>query len=342
MPSDANDHAYFLPVSYSGPTRRSREVAAYLLNTWLGLDYSISKWRKQAAIPFEWNDKNNVSRVAAADFRILVSHLSSRRTLNPRELGLPYAFSPLFDHSVDVGLPQCFVGSDGATLKVRLPTAMGEYFPIVPMIDREGFAMADMQSLVELNLVELFNEMLSTSHLAPQPRSGWLTKFRLFVSDCVTAVEIMLHKIYLLAQYRAKDFGWTFSESALGPRHGTRVLDKFRWVSMISGRPFALRPNTYASFKKLKELRNHLSHFDPPCFAATLVEVCSWLNQVRDIAEIIWSIRRHFRQQLSESTVALLLLPEVQFSGIVPFNRVVPAHDSTIGYASASWPSTSA
>jgi hypothetical protein len=225
---------------------------------------------------------------------------------------------------------------------MRLPTAMGEDFPLVPMIDREGFAMGDMQSLVELNIVALFNEMISASHLAPHPRSGWLTKFRLFVSDCITAVEIMLHKIYLLAEYRAKDLGWNFNKLELGPRRGVRVADKLQWISKVSGKPFALRPDTHASFKKLKELRNHLSHFDPPCFAATLVEVCAWLNQVRDIGDIIWSIRRHFRQQLSESTVALLLLPEVRFSGKVLFDREVPEHDQTIGYGSASWPPRSA
>jgi hypothetical protein len=102
MTSDASDHTYFSPVSYSGPTSRSREVAAYLLNSWLGFDYSISKWRKQAPIPFKWNDKNDASRDAVADSRQLVSHLTSRQTLHFGDLGLPPALSPLFDHSVEV------------------------------------------------------------------------------------------------------------------------------------------------------------------------------------------------------------------------------------------------
>ncbi len=330
------DHRYFRIIHGPVPNSKCRAIAASILNLYLQKDFSVSKWRKTKPFDIEWGDAADRKRTRI-DYDNFVQYMHDVGKADVSKSGLPALMSPLFDSPVDVGLPQAIVGSDGDTVKLRLPLAMGDSFPLVPMIDREGFAIADMQTLVEKNIANLFRYLVESSHLAPQPHSGWLTSFRQLIMECVTAVDMMLHKVYLLAEYRGKELGWRFDAGVMGPRHATRLMDKFKWISYVSNRPFSLSPANHEGFKKLKQIRNHLAHFDPPCFAATLAEVADWLNCVHDIGEILWSIRRHFAQQLSETTVEVLLLPRVEFIGCAIFDRTPAPHDQTIGYRSASW-----
>jgi hypothetical protein len=314
-----------------------RTIAAYILNHCTSQELSVSRWRKTKPAQGTWND-GKTNHVARIDFSALVTRLHQQRKVDAMNFSLPHLLSPLFDSSVDIGLPQAFVGSDGGTVTMRLPMAMGDAFPLVPQIDREGFAAADMQGLVESNIVSLFDSLVASSHHAPLPRSGWLTSFRMLVNECVTAIDMMLHKTYMLAEYRGAELGWKFDDAAMGTRHGTRLSDKLRWISFVSGRPFSLEPEPRRAFLTIKNLRNHLAHFDPPCFAATLEEVCGWMNMVPQIGEVLWSIRRHLRQQLNETIVEILLLPRLQFAPKKMFDREVPPPTEIVGYASASWP----
>ena len=335
------EHQYFQAVNGRTPNSRCRSIVAYILNLYTKKNLSVTKWRKTPPFKIEWVSQERIQR-GFIDFNKMVQKCHLDRKFTVSDFGLPPLMSPLFDSPVEIGVPEAPIGSDGGTVKMRLPlSSLGDKFPIVPMIDREGFAIADMQTLVEQNIASLFRNLLNTSHLAPDPRSGWLTNFRLFVSECITAVDMMLHKVHLLAEYRADDLGWHFDAKTMGSRHGTRMIDKFKWVSQVSGRPFALTPSVRRTFGQIKDLRNHLSHFDPPCFAATMVEVCAWLNSVQGIGDVLWAIRKHLRQQLSESTVNILMLPRVEYSGKGIFGRVPPPHDKTIGYCSASWQITS-
>jgi hypothetical protein len=319
-------------------TQKMRAIAAYILNRYTNQELSVSRWRKTPATTGVWHDGKS-QRQARIDFPGLVRRLHEQRCVDASSFPLPQLMSELFDSSVDVGVPQSIVGSDGGTVMFHLPMAMGTAFPLVPQIDREGIAVADMQAHVEGNIVSLFKALLASSYEAPQPRSGWLTSFRMLTSECVTAVDMMLHKIYLLAEYRGAELGWRFDRAAMGTRHGTRLADKFHWISIVSGKAFSLGSEAQRAFATLKKLRNHLAHFDPPCFAATLEELCGWLNLVPQIGEILWSIRRHLGQQLNETTVEILLLPCLQFIPIKMFDRDVPAPTEAIGYATASWPS---
>jgi hypothetical protein len=332
-----SDHIYWRPLDTAAPTQKMRAIAAYILNRYTNQELSVSRWKKKPAAIRTWHD-GKTQREVRIDFSALVRRMHQHRRVDAINFSLPYLMSPLFDSAADIGVPQTFVGSDGGTLMLRLPMAMGESFPLVPQIDREGLAIADMQALVEGNIVSLFNRLVAKSHEAPQPRSGWLTSFRMLANECVTAIDMMLHKIYLLAEYRGSELGWTFERDAMGPRQGTRVADKLHWISLVSGKAFSLEKEPRQAFFTLKNLRNHLAHFDPPCFAATLEEVCGWLNLVPLIGEALWSIRTHLRQQLNETIVEILLLPRLEFLPKKMFGRDAPPPIAAIGYASASWP----
>lgn len=223
----STEHIYFRPLYPALPTPRMRTIAAYILNHCTNQALTVSRWRQTRRAQGTWND-GTTDHVARIDFSALVSRLHKERRVDAISFALPHLLSPLFDSPVDVGLPHAFVGSDGGTVTMRLPMAMGDAFPLVPQIDRDGFAVADMQGLVEANIVSLFYSLASSSHDAPLPRSGWLTSFRMLINECVTAIDMMLHKTYMLAEYRGEELGWKFDGQAMGSRHGTRLSDKLR------------------------------------------------------------------------------------------------------------------
>ena len=77
------------------------------------------------------------------------------------------------------------------------------------------------------------------------------------------------------------------------------------------------------SFNVVKNIRNHLNHFDPPLFAYTIEDVASWLSLVNDIGMLLFKIRSKMDICINDQIVELMLLPKVNF---------VPNHPDTIRY----------
>ena len=150
----------------------------------------------------------------------------------------------------------------------------GQKIGIVPQLDREGFTFSTLQPLLLIEIVKLRNELIKTSDKALDP--NWFFKLRELIITTISIVEITLMQFYLKAEYTYNPT-WTFDKSILGERFGRRLMDKIRWIKQITG----VQPNItneLDALKELKQIRNHLNHFDPPSFCATLEEVERWLN----------------------------------------------------------------
>ena len=136
---------------------------------------------------------------------------------------------------------------------------------------------------------------------------------------------------------RALRKGWRFDREELGLRHGTRLKDKLAWIKTITGKPLDNAAQEVAAFDKLKHVRNHLNHFDPPCFAYHVDDLVGWLNLVPDIGRLLWKIRDKLDTQLSRGLVEIITLPMVTF---VPLKPELPRkpHPEDAGYRSTLWP----
>jgi len=88
---------------------------------------------------------------------------------------------------------------------------------------------------------------------------------------------------------------------------------------------------------KLKDIRNHLSHFDPPCVAFTMADVAGWLNLVSDVGRFIWKMRMRMEAPLSKGIVEMITLPLVKFMPQDPSDLRLP-QESDVGYISSTWP----
>jgi len=332
------DHQYLRYEVQSYEKSEIRKLTAYILNHYTKQNISVSKYRKLKPFEFNWTDEKRGQIKGSLSFNDIFEHIIGSGTFDNSIFNLPRLESPILDSSIDVGLPQPLLSRDGKreTAKLNLPLTLGDNFPISPKLDREGFATSNLQKYVTQNIVNLHKLLVQKSHLACSIRNEWFNNFRMMINECVSAIDMQLHKIYLLAEYRGHELGLSFDQEALGVRHGRRVTDKFNWIVKITGKPLDDARDEVAGFCKIKDLRNHLNHFDPPCFCCTLEDVRNWLNIIPDIGRLLWKIREKFNAQLSAPIVELIMIPKVEF---VPLNIADdrPISNEGIGYNTSIW-----
>ncbi|NOU28836.1 MAG: hypothetical protein HOO96_13100 [Polyangiaceae bacterium] len=222
---------------------------------------------------------------------------------------------------------------DGSALTFQVPTSLGPNFPLVPRIDREGQAFSSFQLMLQNSILSLRTALVTHSYAFESV--DWFQNLRSYVSECVSLIDVTLHQLYFRAEY-APSPDWVFDPEKLGARHGRRLNDKMKWIYQITGQPFHAEEEMKA-FQVIRELRNHLQHFDPPCLSFTLEhDVVQWLNAMPLIAQLSWKIRQAIGSPLSGPLIRMLLAPAVEFAAEDPRRpRVAPA--AGIGYASTRW-----
>ena len=143
-----------------------------------------------------------------------------------------------------------------------------------------------------------------------QPK--WFHDLRILINDCITVVDITLHQLYYKAEYNPKQ-GWRFDREALKKRDGMRMMDMFEWIGKITGQGLDNATAEKEHFRVLKDIRNHLNHFDPPCFAFTIEDVVGWLNRVPHIGRLLWKMRMEMDEPPTNGIVEIITLPLLEF-----------------------------
>jgi len=219
-------------------------------------------------------------------------------------------------------------------LAMQVPIA--DTFPLRPSLDREGFAYASFQYPLQRNVIRMLETLVSSSHLIVDAHPDWINWFRAFVGDCVSLVDITLHQAYFRAKFGG-DKTWRFNEAALGRRSRVRLADKLKWIGLITGRPLDDARDEVRAFHKLRKMRNHLNHFDPPCLVLSIDDIADYLSLVPAIGVLLWKIRAKLKAQLTGSLVSMILAPRV-LPNPVDMSRLRPTQVATAGYRSSVWP----
>lgn len=315
----------------------SNKLLAYIINWYQKTDNSVSKLKKLRQFTVTWKDKAGDHK-GQFQFENFVEQIRTKRTYPNSEYDLPDLKCEWLDSSMQIALPNQ-LGKDpsgkGITLCLELP--YGPTFPIKPAIDRTGIATTSFQGLINRNIVRQFHELITTSHEMLELNHLWLNRFRQLLNDLVSIVDVTLHQLYFMAEYRGTEKGWKFDAAKLGNRHGTRLKDKLKWIHAITGKALDDAQIELESFKKIKQLRNHFNHFDPPCFAITLPEIVEVLNLVPDIGRLLWKIRSKLGSQLSTQIVEIITLPVAVAKYTDPEAYQGPVPDD-VGYGSCLWP----
>lgn len=332
-------HSFIQREEFKNGERIVRELAVNLMNMYMGKKLGRDKWLKVPALQLKWYQTNIKSGVEQKVFRTSkpftirsIERLLVNRDFAHESLNLYQPKCNWLDG--DVQMSRDFHTFPGHTeaITFAVPLNLGQSFPLIPKLDREGTLFNSFQSGLLTRIVDLRSRLIDES--SKFGNGAWFFDFRSLLGDVVSLVDTTLHQVYFKAKYDPLP-GWKFDEQRMGPTHGVRVVDKFGWIHQITGNHLNAHV-LMKSFTKVKELRNHLSHFDPPCFCYSMEDAVDWMNDLLDIGKLLWKIRVAAGSPLSSGLIKFLLQPTVRF---VPKNQElirIPQGDQ-IGYRSSAW-----
>jgi len=337
-PLAARDGYYPLRFRIGPPSKgRVRSVAAAILASY-HQPLSYKQWRKGGPLVVTWTDTNGEGKISKPMSWIALSeYLSYRETFDPAEFALPPLLSGWLDASLEGAQPFYAPANEAdEALTIVYTPALSPDFPVQPALDREGRAFSSLQLMLLNSWIEVRKRLVEQSDLLFQGYD-WLRDLFSYLTTVVSAVDNTLHQMYYRAQYEGGRTGLQFDPRLLGNTFGRRIEDKLAWVGQITGRPLDDCQSEVKAFVKLKDVRNHLSHFDPPVLAFTIEDVAAWLNATEGVARLLSAIRKRLNEPLCVPLVTLLLSRWVDWYPFDPAKRRVPQPLHS-GYASSCWP----
>ncbi len=340
QPSPLAARGIYTPLRFriGPPTKdRARYVAALILGRYRGEFLPYTQWRAAGELVVTWkNGEDQTIRSKPFRFEWLVEHLRNDERFVPETFNLPPVQAEWLDSSIEVKMPFHAPATNGnaQALTLVVPPAVSDSFPVQPKLDREGRALSSVQLMLLQSWFDLRVRLVTESHLLFDGYD-WLRDLFMYASTIVSVVDNTLHHLYYRAQYEAAAEGWRFDEAELGHRRGRRLKDKLHWVGQITGRPLDDCRDTIDTFIRIKDIRNHLVHFDPPMLAFTIEDVAEWLNATEQVARLLVSIRTRINQPLCDPLIRLLLVRPVEWYPWDPGKRRVPQGPG-VGYASSS------
>lgn len=330
----------FLDFDKAVSAERINVIALLICQHFYGEKYNSIKKLKcdLSLLKINWSkiisDKESVAVSSKPiNFRVIQRHLSKHMAFKHYELDLPEIISFWMDRSINAAMNFSYAdATDELTLKDGLlKQQYGNSFPIDPQLNQEGLLITSFLQLVTKRIIYSRNYLVRESQNFFT--SEWLFTLKDFLNHSISLVDISLNQLYLKAQYDKKE-SWKFNAGDLGPRHGVRLMNKLEWVYKITGNQLNIE-NERKALEKLKEVRNHLNHFDPPAFVVTVSEVCEWLNDIFQIADIVIKIRRCAGEPMNKELIELYLQPDTHFIPMKPRSKDLTSQNN--GYDSVRY-----
>lgn len=333
----------FLYFKETTDSERLNYISLLICQRFLGNEYKSVKQLKSDLrnAHVSWtqikNNQNTEEKIAQKskpiNYRIIQRHLAKNKTYNHQELNLPELVSFWMDRSINAAMNfYCKNGTKEVTLDDSLLRQQyGDKFPLNPKLNQEGFLITSFLELITKRISYSRTFLVKNSDLFFT--SEWLFTLKNILSDTISLVDISLNQLYLKAIYDKK-MEWNFNANELGRRHGVRLIDKLKWVKTITGNDLNIEKEKL-SLNKLKEIRNHLNHFDPPSFVATINEISGWLNEIFHVVKIIIRIRLCSGETINKDLIELYLQPDIYFKPYAP--RGSDINNKDFGYNSIKY-----
>lgn len=328
----------FQPTSQEDRKSVSREVAKDWLNFLSGKKLSISQWRKMGPISLDGQNKHGVNHSISITFNRAVEHILDNQGFFLDSFDIRNErFIPWADPSGSLSLQLYWEkpGTNGKPHRIFMDSNNIKNFPFYPGLDREGIAINPLHPHLARMIIAARQRLVHNSELMFNNDTAWLHDLLSYFNFSVSIIEGWLTLVYYKAKYDPTSAGLLFNLEKMGSVYNRRLSDKLAWISHVSGRPLEKVEKEVLIFTQLKEIRNHLNHFDPPFFAATIEDVATWLNMFFHIARLLWKTRRHLGLPPDPGIIQLLFQDTVDFVPQNPTGKRVP---QTLGYASCQWP----
>lgn len=339
------------PLSFSAITddcakNIAREIAKDWLNYLLKTDLSISKWLKSGVVNLRWQSETNEQKQLALTFRQVFNYIFTERRWKHRDLGIPEQYFTPWIHISGALSMQAYWADPhrpNRTQRHGLGSELGQNFPLVPRLDREGIAFSPLHPMLYKNIMATRTRLVTNSEklfvVNAEDESLWFQDLMTYLNSCVSVVESLLVRIYYKAKYDSASCGYKFDPNLMGNTVTRKMTDKLAWLKHITGTSLDGIDNELKKFLKLKHVRNHLNHFDPPIFACTTKDIADWLNMTHAVAKLVWKIYKKLSFPPSDGLIQLLFAPPVIDVPSLDGQRRIPQDGST-GYATCIWPDT--
>lgn len=309
-----------------------------LANQYLGKDLSIKKWLKgHHEITLTYHQGPLAGKPSSPiSYRVFSKQLRENKLFEPEALGIHDHHCEWMDGSMEFSLSYHMFDHTGvlAVQSGDLQKYYGNNYPLKPTLQREGRLYTSYQPQLikriardRMNLIENSSQSLN---------DDWIFDLRNLISNVISLVEVALTQLYIKAEYDPLP-KWNFSKDDLGPRHGRKMSDKLNWIHKISGKHLGTEKER-PSFENLRELRNHLMHFDPPSLVITIEEATIWLNQIIDVAVMLIKMRQTIGVNVSRDLINLAMQPEAVFVPALDGERKSLEETKRENYASSTWP----
>jgi hypothetical protein len=335
------EHKYIL---YSDKPRVgvNTEIAFRITEHYFGKKQTRKKWKRDKnQYHINWIDGNKKKQSSKPiNYLIIAQYLRDKGYFDCKEFNL----SPLecfwLDTSLDVAVnwhtfdhtaPNGMSIFDGFTKQ-----QFGEKYPIEPKLNREGRSFTTLQPQLINRIRKLRDRLIKNSNVIVD--DDWFFDLRSLISDTISLVEITLTQFYIKAEYDPMP-NWTFDKESLGERHGRRFEDKLNWIYKITGNHISAEL-FMPSFTKLRELRNHFMHFDPPSLVLTIEEATIWLNHIIDTGFLLIRMRDAMDVNSSLALLNFVLQRDAVFNPEPHFAKRLPIGTGKADYESSNWPKT--
>ena len=330
------NHRYFKNTNNFESDYKSKVIFYLLERHCKDIGNSRKEWKKDNQIYHCTGETQGIRwRSRPINYKLLNKYITSKQSFSYADFGFPPYHSFFLDSSVDLSInfhiPN---GKFGMLIQdYSVVQRFGHSVKITPQLDREGFTFSSLQPLLITEIIKLRKKLIENSHQALQPH--WFFMFKELINNSISIVDMTLLQYYIKAEH-APEVNWTFDKNILGEKFSRRLTDKLKWIFQITGKNIDIEYEKKALLE-LNKIRNHLNHFDPPSFCATLEEVAVWLNQVVHMGGILFKIRIETGQLLSEEVMNLMLQPVIEFEPEPIFQNRVPLNTQVFGYNSAIW-----
>jgi len=336
-----NNPHYFIKKDKNALTGLNTTLSFSIIDSFLtSIKQNRRKWKKDSKLySIEWNRKEQTFNSQEINYKIISEHLRDNHGFVPEKLNLPGMGCEWMDNTLDLGMDFHILEKDKKSALTitngNTKKYLGESFPIEPALDREGQFFSTFQPQLIRKIILDRNNLISDSHLIMKPM--WILNLRSLINDSISLIDICLNHIYIKAEYNPEP-NWKFDKDILGERHNRRFMDKLKWVKQITGNNLNIEKERKILLE-LKNIRNHLNHFDPPTLAITIEEATNWLNDVLYIGVVLFNIREALKVPVSTDLINFLLQRTVSFVPKKTCENRIPLNNST-GYKSSIWNTT--
>lgn len=314
--------------------------SSFLVTNYYLKDHKMSrnKWKKHKGQYVIHSTKPNGDKYTSKNINYLILSSFIRKNLKFHHsyFNLPIMECFWLDHSLEIKMDNHITDKTGTLgLLDGVPEQQyGKDYPIKPNIKREGIIYTTFQPQLIRRIINKRISLIENSHLALT--DDWVFDLRAIINDTISLLEITLNQFYIKAEFDPLS-KWVFDKEKLGEKHGQRLKDKFNWIYKITGNNLNIESER-DSLSSLKNLRNHLMHFDPPSLVITIEEATIWLNQIIDIGLILIKIRRAINVEISFDLVNFILQGEAVFNPKPTTRKRKPLSETPESdYLSSTW-----